>query len=318
MKKLFLQGLTLTALTALSTTLVLGNHQSALLASGSEPATSHSSATPDPSQSFRILDPQTSTKPLTSLLPYAQPDGRLAVVLRLRDIPVITFIGTTEELTALEQGQSLISAESAMGRAQAIAAQLQGWAQDSRFDAKTITVSYDKTSKYYQVKVGDQVLVSLDKSTTLPAPTRKASQNALQMANRLRRLLGEAPPLAALPKSSAQGITDQVFSPSTSKSSANKRIKSGVASWYGPGFHGRRTANGERFNQNALTAAHRSLPFGTRVLVTNLRTGQSIVVRINDRGPFSHGRVIDLSAAAARQIGVHSRGVAPVALDILQ
>ena len=90
-----------------------------------------------------------------------------------------------------------------------------------------------------------------------------------------------------------------------------------MASWYGPGFHGRRTANGERYNQNGYTAAHKSLPFGTKVRVTNLRTGKSVMVRINDRGPFIRGRVIDLSAGAARVIGVHSSGVAPVQLEIL-
>ena len=87
-----------------------------------------------------------------------------------------------------------------------------------------------------------------------------------------------------------------------------KPLKRGVASWYGPGFHGRRTASGETFNINALTAAHRSLPFGTRVRVTNERTGRSVVVRINDRGPFAHGRVIDLSKASAQAVGLSGVG----------
>ena len=89
-------------------------------------------------------------------------------------------------------------------------------------------------------------------------------------------------------------------------------FQSGQASWYGPGFHGRRTASGEIFNTREMTAAHRSLPFGTRVRVTNQRTGQSAVVRINDRGPYAHGRVIDLSKASAEAIGVS--GVASVIL----
>src|SRR3954462_681319 len=72
-----------------------------------------------------------------------------------------------------------------------------------------------------------------------------------------------------------------------------KPIQSGGASWYGPGFHGKKTASGERFNTHALTAAPRTLPFGSRVRVTNARTGRSVVVRINDRGPFAGGRVID-------------------------
>ena len=83
-----------------------------------------------------------------------------------------------------------------------------------------------------------------------------------------------------------------------------KPLGKGVASWYGPGFHGKRTANGEKFNTRALTAAHKSLPFGSRVRVTNERTGRSVVVRINDRGPYAHGRVIDLSKAAAEAVGI--------------
>jgi rare lipoprotein A len=90
-----------------------------------------------------------------------------------------------------------------------------------------------------------------------------------------------------------------------------------MASWYGPGFHGRRTASGETFNSGALTAAHRYLPFGTKVRVTNVRNGRSVVVRINDRGPFTGGRVIDLSKGAAAVIGVFQSGVAPVVLEIL-
>jgi rare lipoprotein A len=78
----------------------------------------------------------------------------------------------------------------------------------------------------------------------------------------------------------------------------------GIASWYGPRFHGRKTANGERFDQNAMTAAHKTLPFGTRVRVTSMITGKQIVVRINDRGPFIRGRVIDLSKAAAQLLGM--------------
>ena len=85
-------------------------------------------------------------------------------------------------------------------------------------------------------------------------------------------------------------------------------LQRGMASWYGPGFHGRLTANGERFDMNELTAAHKTLPFGTRVLVHNPRTGKQVVVRINDRGPFAAGRVIDLSRAAAQALGMLQRG----------
>lgn len=91
----------------------------------------------------------------------------------------------------------------------------------------------------------------------------------------------------------------------------------GHASWYGPGFQGRRTASGERYDMNGHTAAHKTLPFGTKVRVTNLRTGESVVVRINDRGPFVRGREIDLSKGAAAVIGLVGQGVAQVRLEVL-
>jgi rare lipoprotein A len=90
---------------------------------------------------------------------------------------------------------------------------------------------------------------------------------------------------------------------------------SGHASWYGPGFDGRRTASGERFSRHGYTAAHKTLPLHSRVLVTNLANNESVVVRINDRGPFVRGRLIDLSQAAARAIGI--RGVGRVAVTDL-
>lgn len=96
------------------------------------------------------------------------------------------------------------------------------------------------------------------------------------------------------------------------------QIVSGTASWYGPGFNGRLTANGERYNMDGLTAAHRTLPFGTEVRVTNRHNGKSVVVRINDRGPFHGNRVIDLSRKAATSIGMVGSGVAPVKIEVLE
>jgi rare lipoprotein A len=96
-----------------------------------------------------------------------------------------------------------------------------------------------------------------------------------------------------------------------------KVSQTGLASWYGPRFHGKRTANGEVYNQHALTAAHKTLPLGSRAIVTNLNTGQSIEVRINDRGPFIEGRVIDLSQTAARLVGVLGPGIAPVKVEVV-
>jgi rare lipoprotein A len=91
----------------------------------------------------------------------------------------------------------------------------------------------------------------------------------------------------------------------------------GVASWYGPGFHGRMTANGETYDQEELTAAHKTLPFNTLVRVENVRNGKSVVVRINDRGPFVGNRIIDLSHKAARNIEMVGTGTAEVRLTII-
>ncbi len=91
-----------------------------------------------------------------------------------------------------------------------------------------------------------------------------------------------------------------------------------MASYYGARHHGRKTASGEPFNQHALTAAHRTLPFGTRVRVTNLNNKKSVIVRINDRGPYAKGRIIDLSAQAARELNMIRAGVVPVRVERLE
>ncbi len=95
------------------------------------------------------------------------------------------------------------------------------------------------------------------------------------------------------------------------------RRQRGVASWYGPGFYGNQTANQEYFDPSRLTAAHRKLPFGTYVRVTRLDKDKSVVVRINDRGPFIRGRIIDLTETAAREIDMLHDGIAPVVVEVL-
>jgi rare lipoprotein A len=95
-------------------------------------------------------------------------------------------------------------------------------------------------------------------------------------------------------------------------------VEEGVASWYGLAFHGRRTASGERFDMNAFTAAHPSLPFGTRVRVRNPHNGRTVTVRINDRGPHVAGRIIDLSHAAARALGLLGFGTKAVVITLAE
>jgi rare lipoprotein A len=95
-------------------------------------------------------------------------------------------------------------------------------------------------------------------------------------------------------------------------------VETGKASWYGAPYHNRRTSNGEVYDMNSLTAAHRTLPLGSTVRVTNVKTGHSTVVRITDRGPFVEGRIVDLSLAAAKQADVWQAGVAQVRLEVLR
>ena len=97
-----------------------------------------------------------------------------------------------------------------------------------------------------------------------------------------------------------------------------RELERGQASWYGPRFHGRRTASGERYDQHALTAAHRTLPFGTLVRVRSLVTGKEVDVRVTDRGPFVRGRIIDVSRAAAEALGMMGLGVKLVSLHIIE
>ncbi len=105
--------------------------------------------------------------------------------------------------------------------------------------------------------------------------------------------------------------------PKSGGSVSSGHSESGIASYYGNEFHGRKTANGERFDQGKLTAAHRTLPFGTRVKVTNRQNGKSVVVRVNDRGPFARGRIIDLSSSAFKSIAYLGAGVVPVQIQVV-
>lgn len=124
----------------------------------------------------------------------------------------------------------------------------------------------------------------------------------------------ESPPAAIIPRSPET----QQASPATLPTPApSAMIQTGLASWYGARHHGKRTASGEIFDQNKFTAAHRTLPWGSIVKVTNLDNGESVEVRINDRGPFKKGRIIDLSRAAARALGMLKSGVSPVRMELL-
>lgn len=137
------------------------------------------------------------------------------------------------------------------------------------------------------------------------------------MINRAKRGLAIAPFMLLAACVSPEAVADKSDGPGVETYAAlpeGRKVQSGVASFY---RHGSRTANGERFDPSGMTAAHRTLPFGSRVRVVNERTGRSVIVRINDRGPFTGGRVIDLAQGAAQRIGMIASGVAPVSIYVI-
>jgi rare lipoprotein A len=111
------------------------------------------------------------------------------------------------------------------------------------------------------------------------------------------------------------GRSSPPSNPTTTTWYARHLTQAGIASWYGPRFHGRRTASGERYDQDKMSAAHRTLRFGTRVEVTHVKNGRSVEVRINDRGPYRRGRIIDVSRAAAAELGMKAAGLARVQIQ---
>lgn len=284
-------------------------------------------------------NPQTSqTKDSIAKIHSHELSGRKAATLYVRNIPVVTFLGEAHNSsTAVKVGEvqarpqaaklkygattpvesstqprqnSSNSSADPIARATAIAARLNQLQRDG-VDANKITVRWHQTNSgdQFLVEANKQTIVAVDPQTILPDSTRDPGQDALQVANRLRRLFGNAAPLREIANRPNRAPQQIAIGP--------VRIRmTGMASWYGPGFHGNMSASGERFNQNALTAAHRTLPFGTIVQVTNLDNGRTVSVRINDRGPFSGDRVIDLSAGAARVLGLIQSGVAPVRLEV--
>jgi rare lipoprotein A len=130
----------------------------------------------------------------------------------------------------------------------------------------------------------------------------------------------EAPPPAQaqqLPESANAGLQTNTEQPEFPLDAKPLWSETGIASWYGAPYHNRRASNGEIYDMHAMTAAHRTLPLGTIVRVTDIKTGSSALVRITDRGPFISGRVIDLSQSAASKIGIVQRGTAEVRIDVL-
>jgi rare lipoprotein A len=157
-----------------------------------------------------------------------------------------------------------------------------------------------------------QAMASLPPAPSVVLPVDSSSTTIAS------RAVGEVPrPIVPEPLPGSAQLADEPIRldrVGTKASDAVNPLVVGLASWYGGRFHGRRTANGERYDMHALTAAHRTLPFGTRLRVRSVTTGREVVVRINDRGPFRYTRIIDLSFGAAQALGVTHLGVTRVEL----
>jgi rare lipoprotein A len=165
---------------------------------------------------------------------------------------------------------------------------------------------------------------------TLSVPGRAAKKAPLvevvlfsllaQSCTAISGLSQRSDPLRSEGSPGGTGIQKVSVEPEGKKTSPARKIKHalyGTASWYGPGFHGKKTASGEIYNQNKLTAAHKTVPLGTKARVTNLENGNSVQVEINDRGPFVQGRIIDLSRAAAEALGFVESGTARVRVELM-
>jgi rare lipoprotein A len=158
------------------------------------------------------------------------------------------------------------------------------------------------------VKLDNVVLFTVTPEMAQPYDLHP-EQLAVQWLNNVRQVLGRPPMAMEQAQSQMYGLA------------STGNVMDGTASWYGPYFHGRQTANGEIFNQDDLTAAHRTLPLGTYLRVTNQKNGQSVVVRINDRGPYideEEYRIVDLSHRAARVLGSEDKGVVPIEAVVLE
>ncbi|MEM9768116.1 MAG: septal ring lytic transglycosylase RlpA family protein [Cyanobacteria bacterium P01_D01_bin.71] len=247
---------------------------------------------PELSDSFRITN-------------HILDDERIAIFY-IDDMPVLTFV---DQSATSAKGVTAEADDDLLLRAEAVARQIDEFYR-AEGDPDTILVNWEAESEAYVVMLDSEPLVTIDDATRYFNTTERHYTDALHATNRLRVLMGGVDDLTEIegaPEPDPVAVSDWGVASTFS----------GQASWYGPGFNGRQTASGETFNQNAMTAAHRTLPFGTRVRVTNVSNSRYVIVRINDRGPFSHGRVIDLSAGAAREIGLDIAGVGAVRVEVL-
>lgn len=245
--------------------------------------------------------PQGSSEVPPSTLYTHRMDAQEVVTVYLKDLPLISFVEHPELDPPLLRASSLV-------------AQLNQLAQSPQQDYEISLRVEEQTQEpdppwgHYSIQIDDQQLLSLDRGILLAGETSSTAV-ALTATNRLRRLLLQVPPLQTAPPL-PQDLQPDPPAAATVVGAAEESTSGfkdeGYASWYGHGQH-----------SHDLTAAHRKLPFGTKVRVTNLENGKATVVTINDRGPFLKGRVIDLSRAAAQTLDMIHSGVVPVQIEVV-
>lgn len=259
---------------------------------------------------LKIGEQQQHTNQPISTLYYYQMDGQQVVTVYVRDLPIVSFV----EHPGLEPP---------LMRASTLVAQLNQMAQGSLKDT-TITLGWAGLElaeqglgvPLYTIQVNNKELLRIDDGVLL-IDNQRPVDVAVLAANRLRRLLLDAPPISAPALPQPAALTAKAAVAGSKPKTAPQQepapvrvvgpVQEGIASWYD--LHPTR---------HEMTAAHPTLPFGTEVRVTNLKNGRQAVVRINDRGPFIPGRIIDLSLRAAEVLGMVRSGLAPVRVEVLQ
>lgn len=213
-------------------------------------------------------------------------------------------------------GNDVITYESAQGsteaeaKAEELSTKLQSLLRSKSFSSDELLPAVE--GGLASINVGDKSLLKFE----VPTGSDKSDESVMKPCFKLVNALREAAGQEQLP-SSFLSIASTFAEDASFDSAKASSCFSGKASWYGKKFHGRKAANGERYDMNELTAAHKQLPFGTKLLVKNRRTGNTCIVRVNDRGPYHGNRVIDLSMGAAKKLNMLSQGVAMVDVVVL-
>ncbi len=258
----------------------------------------------------------------TRVVPHTE-NGRAAATVFLRGLPVITYLGpvTTGDVQSdvkVAHPVERLKTESKTGEPETLAglAAVPNPTERAAIAAATLTefvrsgLAAETVEAVWQnggfwIRLGDRAQFVLEDGVQLPNTTGDREQDALQMANLLRRLLGNAAPLARVTHAPLRAAVP----------ARPRRVFWALASWYGPGLYGRPTATGRLLTRNSFHAAHPYLPLGTTIRITH--AGRSTVLRVEDRGPFHGNRLLDITEAAARALGMLSAGLATVRVEVL-